>query len=147
MSRARPRPAAYTKGELFVLKGFKDFLLRGNVIDLAIAVVIGAAFGALVSAFGTAFLQPLIGLFLGGGVEGGTFAIDGQIFDVGLFLSAVLTFVITAAVIYFFVVMPVQHLLERRKTKEEPEVQATTEDIALLQEIRDLLRDQRRPPV
>lgn len=127
-----------------MIKGFKDFLLRGNVVDLAVAVVIGTAFGALVSAFGAAFLQPLIGVFLGGGVEGGTFTVRGQVFDLGLFISAVITFVITAAVVYFLVVVPLQKLLERRKSKEEPEVQATTEDIALLQEIRDLLREQRR---
>ena len=126
-----------------MIKGFKDFLLRGNVVDLAVAVVIGTAFSALVAAFGAAFLQPLIGVFLGGGIDGGTFTVRGQVFDVGLFISALITFVITAAVVYFFVVVPVQKLLERRKTKEEAEVQATTEDIALLQEIRDLLREQR----
>lgn len=129
-----------------MVKGFKDFLLRGNVIDLAVAVVIGAAFTALVGAFGTAFLTPLIGLLLGGGVDGGAYEVNGQIFDVGLFISAVITFVMTAAVVYFLVVVPVQRLLERRKAKEEPEVQATTEDIALLQEIRDLLREQRGAP-
>ena len=126
-----------------MVKGFKDFLLRGNVIDLAVAVVIGAAFTALIGAFTTAFLEPLMALFLGGGADGGTFDVNGQIFNVGLFLSAVITFVMTAAVVYFLVVVPVQRLLERRKSKEEPEVEATTEDIALLQEIRDLLRDQR----
>ena len=128
-----------------MIKGFKDFLLRGNVIDLAVAVVIGTAFTALVGAFSAAFLQPLIAVFLGGGSAGGTFTVRDQVFDVGLFVSAVITFVITAAIVYLFVVVPVKKLLERRKTKVEPEVQATTEDIALLQEIRDLLREQRRP--
>lgn len=127
-----------------MVKGFKDFLLRGNVVDLAVAVVVGVAFGALVAAFGTAFLQPLIGLVLGGGVSGGQVEVNGQVFDFGLFINALIVFVITLAVIYFLVVVPVQKLMERRKRGEEPDVVATPEDIALLQEIRDLLRDQRR---
>lgn len=124
-----------------MIKGFKDFLLRGNVVDLAVAVVIGTAFGAVVLSFTTSFIQPLINLALGGGVEGGTFTVDGQVFTVGAFINAVIFFVITAAVVYCAVVLPVQKLLERRNRGEEPEVVATPEDIALLQEIRDLLRD------
>jgi large conductance mechanosensitive channel len=124
-----------------VIKGFKDFLLRGNVIDLAIGIVVGIAFTALVAAFGVAFLQPLINLILGGGVDGGQVVIDGQVFDFGLFINALIVFVVTLAAIYFFVVVPVQKLMERRKRGEEPEVVATPEDIALLQEIRDLLRN------
>jgi large conductance mechanosensitive channel len=123
-----------------MIKGFKDFLLRGNVVDLAVAVVVGVAFGALVAAFGAAILKPLIALVLGGGVNGGQVEVDGQIFDFGLLINALIVFVVTLAVIYFLVVVPVQKLMERRKRGEEPEVVATPEDIALLQEIRDLLR-------
>ncbi len=120
-----------------MIRGFKDFLLRGNVVDLAVAVVVGVAFAAVVAAFGTAILQPLIGLVLGGGVSGGQVDVNGQVFDFGLLINALIVFVITLAVIYFLVVVPVGKLMERRKRGQEPEVVATPEDIALLQEIRD----------
>lgn len=96
-----------------MLSGFKKFLLRGNIVDLAVAVAIGAAFNTLVSAFGNAFIKPLLGLILGGGIRGGGFEIGGQVFDVGGFINAVITFLITAAVLYFVVVVPVSALLSR----------------------------------
>src|SRR5215212_3327250 len=77
------------------MKGFKDFLLRGNVVELAVAVVIGAAFTALVSQFTASFLEPLIALVGGGGLDGGTFTINDQVFDWAAFVNAVITFVIT----------------------------------------------------
>lgn len=124
-----------------MLKGFKDFLLRGNVIDLAVAVVLGVAFGAVVNAFATDFIGGLIGAI------GGTANFDGAGFDVGdgrivigTTVTALINFVIVAAAIYFFVVVPVTRLMERRKQGIEPEVAAPSEDILLLQEIRDLLR-------
>jgi large conductance mechanosensitive channel len=123
-----------------MLKGFKDFLLRGNVVDLAVAVVIGTAFGALITSFTESFINPLIGLLFGGGVDGGTFVVDGQAFTVGAFINAIITFIIIAAAVYFVVVVPVQKLMEMRKRGDVDEVEATPEDIALLQEIRDLLR-------
>lgn len=120
-----------------MLEGFKTFILKGNVVDLAVGVVIGAAFGALVKQFTDSFITPLIAVFLGGGVQGGTFEIRGQIFDVGAFLGAIITFVITAAVIYFLVVVPMNHLLERRARGEEAEVEPTNEErmVALLEQI------------
>jgi large conductance mechanosensitive channel len=124
-----------------MLKGFKDFLLRGNVIDLAVAVVIGAAFTALVAAFTTSFLEPLIGLIGGGGVDGGTLVVDEQRFTWGAFINAVITFVLTAAVVYFVVVVPVKKLVERRARGEEAGPAAPTQ-VELLTEIRDLLRSQ-----
>ena len=124
-----------------VLKGFKDFLLRGNVVDLAVAVVIGAAFSQLVTAFTASFLTPLINLIGGGGQFGGTFTIDQQEFTWGAFLSQVVSFVITAAVIYFVVVYPMRRLLERRRKGEEAGPVAPTQ-VELLVEIRDLLRAQ-----
>jgi large conductance mechanosensitive channel len=124
-----------------MIKGFKDFLLRGNVVDLAVAVVIGAAFTALVTAFTTSFLQPLIGLVGGGGVDGGTVVVDGQKFAWGAFVNALITFVLTAAVVYFVVVLPMKTLMERRKRGEEPGPAAPTQ-VELLVEIRDLLRGQ-----
>ena len=125
-----------------MLKGFKDFLLRGNIVELAIAVVIGTAFTALVMAFTTSFLEPLIGLLGGGGVEGGTTTINGQVFTWGFFLNAVITFVLTAAILYFLVMVPMQRLIARRKSGEEAGPAEPTE-VELLQEIRDLLRAQR----
>jgi large conductance mechanosensitive channel len=124
-----------------MLKGFKDFLLRGNVVDLAVAVVIGAAFTAVVGQFTASFLEPLIALIGGGGVEGGTFTIDEQVFDWAAFINAVITFVLTAAVVYFVVVTPVKKLMERRARGEEAGPVAPTQ-VELLIEIRDLLRAQ-----
>ena len=124
-----------------MLKGFKDFLLRGNVVDLAVAVVIGAAFGAVVTGFVNSFLKPLIGLVGGGGRLGGSFTVDGQQFTWGAFVNAVITFALTAAVVYFVVVVPMRKLLERRSRGEEPGPVAPTQ-VELLVEIRDLLRAQ-----
>ena len=129
-----------------MIKGFKDFLLRGNVIDLAVAVVIGTAFTALVASFTDSFLKPLIGLIGGGGTNGGEFVIDDQHFTWGAFISAVVTFVLTAAVVYFVVVLPVQAIMERRRRGEEPGPVAPTQ-VELLEEIRDLLRSQQGGPV
>ncbi|TFV90756.1 large conductance mechanosensitive channel protein MscL [Blastococcus sp. CT_GayMR16] len=129
-----------------MIKGFKDFLLRGNVVDLAVAVVIGTAFTALVTAFTTSFLQPLIGLVAGGGVDGGTAVVDGQEFTWGAFINALITFVLTAAVVYFVVVLPMKVLVERRKRGEEAGPVLPTQ-VELLVEIRDLLRAQQSGPV
>ena len=124
-----------------MIKGFKDFLLRGNIVDLAVAVVIGVAFTALVTAFTESFLKPLIGLIGGGGVKGGTFTLNGQVFDWAAFINAVITFVLTAAVVYFAVVLPMKTIMERRKRGEEAGPAEPTQ-VELLTEIRDLLRSQ-----
>ena len=105
-----------------MLSGFKRFLLRGNIVDLAVAVAIGAAFTALVNAFGNSLLKPMIGLFLGGGIKGGAYEVRGQVFDVGGFLTALITFLITAAVLYFFVVAPLDSLMRRIRKAPEPDV-------------------------
>lgn len=124
-----------------MLKGFKDFLLRGNVVDLAVAVVIGAAFTSVVSAFTNAFLKPLIQLFSGGGEFAGKFLVSGVEFDYATFINSTITFVITAAVVYFLVVAPMKWLVERRRRGEE-EGPAESTDVELLAEIRDLLKAQ-----
>lgn len=124
-----------------MLKGFKDFLLRGNIVDLAVAVVIGAAFTAVVTSFTESFLQPLIGLIGGGGVDGGSVVVDGQAFTWGAFVNQVITFVLTAAVVYFVVITPMKKLLERRASGEEAGPVGPTQ-VELLVEIRDLLRSQ-----
>jgi large conductance mechanosensitive channel len=115
--------------------------LRGNIVDLAVAVVIGTAFTALVAAFTASFLQPLIGLVAGGGVKGGTATVDGQVFTWGAFINALITFVLTAAVVYFVVVLPMKAIMERRQRGEEAGPVVPTQ-VELLVEIRDLLRAQ-----
>ena len=123
-----------------MLKGFRDFVLRGNVVDLAVGVVIGAAFGAVVTAFTKAFLDPLIKLLTGGGKLGGTFSINGAVFDYGSFLTALITFVLTAAVVYFVVVVPMNAANERLKRSEQPPVAEPSNEEKLLAEIRDALK-------
>ena len=124
-----------------MLRGFKDFVLRGIVVELAVAVVVGAAFTAVVDAFTVSFLTPLIGLVTGGGGVGGEFTVDGETFAYGAFVSQVVTFVLTAAVVYFLVVLPMTRLAERRRRGVEAGPAAPTE-VELLVEIRDLLRAQ-----
>ena len=123
-----------------VFQGFKDFIMRGNVVDLAVGIVIGAAFTAVVTAFTNGFIKPLIQLMGGGvGAGAGTWKVRGVAFDYATFLNAIITFLITAAVLYFLVVMPLNVLAERRRRGEEPPPKAPSEDIVLLTQIRDLL--------
>lgn len=117
------------------LLGLKDFLLRGNLIELAVAVIMGTTFGAVVKAF-TDVLMDVIGKF-GGVPDFSNAAVAG--INVGAFLSALLAFVLTGIVLYFFVVTPYNKYAEITKP-DEPEVAASTED--LLAEIRDLLKAQ-----
>jgi large conductance mechanosensitive channel len=123
-----------------VLKGFRDFIMRGNVVDLAVGIVIGAAFTTLVNQFTKSFLEPLIKVFGGGGAQGGVWELSDQKFAWAAFINAVITFLLTAAVLYFVVVLPMNKLAERRKRGEVPEPEAPSEDIVLLTEIRDALR-------
>jgi large conductance mechanosensitive channel len=126
-----------------MIKGFRDFIMRGNVIELAVAVAIGSAFTAVVTQFGKSFIDPLVKVFGGGGVSGGTFTIRGQVFDWSAFVNALIFFLITAAVIYFFVVVPYNTFEERRKRGQGPvDPPAPPDDVQLLTEIRDLLREQ-----
>jgi large conductance mechanosensitive channel len=106
--------------------GFKKFLLRGNVVDLAVAVVIGAAFGAIVTAFVAAFITPLIGVATGatGDFSAATFSVGRTEFPYGQFIQALLSFLVIATVVYFLVILPINRLMERFKT--EPEVDAET---------------------
>jgi large conductance mechanosensitive channel len=110
-----------------MLKEFRDFVLRGNVVDLAVAVVIGAAFGAVVTAFVEDLVTPLIAA-IGGEPDFSrlSFEINGSVFRYGDFINAVLAFLIVAAVIFFFVVKPLNALLARRRT--EPPVAHPTRD-------------------
>jgi large conductance mechanosensitive channel len=127
-----------------ILKEFRDFALRGNVVDLAVAIVIGTAFTALVQTFVTAFISPLISMFVGkSGLVDLTFSINSADFLYGAFLQAVITFLTIAAVVFFFVVKPMNFLLTRVRQEDGPASAAPAEDIVLLTEIRDLLRERR----
>jgi large conductance mechanosensitive channel len=127
-----------------MLKEFRAFILRGNVVDLAVAVVIGAAFGAVVTAFVADIVTPLIAA-IGGKPDFAalSFTINGSTFRYGHLLNAIVSFLIIAAVIFFLVVRPLNMLAERRKHGVEPEPDAQPEDIILLTEIRDLLASPR----
>ena len=104
-----------------MLKGFRDFILRGNVVDLAVAVVIGAAFGAVVAAFVRDIITPLIAAIFGQPdfslLE---FTVNKSVFFYGSFINAVVTFVLVAAAVYFVVVVPMNKLAERRARGQDP---------------------------
>jgi large conductance mechanosensitive channel len=105
-----------------MLKGFRDFILRGNIIDLAVAVVIGGAFGQIVSALVRDIITPLIGA-IGGKPDFSNivFNINGSKFLVGDFLNALISFLIIAAVIYFLIVLPMNRLMKKLKRGEKRE--------------------------
>ncbi|HWG97953.1 MAG TPA: large conductance mechanosensitive channel protein MscL [Pilimelia sp.] len=129
-----------------MLKGFRDFIMRGNVVDLAVGIVIGAAFTGLVTQFTGSFLKPLIQLAGGGGELAGVVKVNGVPFDWAAFVNALITFLLTAAVLYFVVVFPMNKLAERRKRGQAPEPAAPSEEVRLLTEIRDALRADAQPP-
>lgn len=109
-----------------MIREFRDFVLRGNVIDLAVGIVIGAAFVAIVSSFVADVLTPLLGLL---GVPDFTRAVvlvGSAEVRYGLFLNALISFLLVAAAIFFFVVKPMNRLADARKT--EPDVSSTTKD-------------------
>ncbi|PXY17905.1 large conductance mechanosensitive channel protein MscL [Prauserella sp. PE36] len=130
-----------------MLKGFKDFLMRGNVVELAVAVVIGTAFTAIVTAFTTGLIKPLINAIGGSdAAQGLGFNVlsgnDSTFLDFGSVINAAINFLIIAAVVYFILVLPMQKIQQRRKRGQEPGPAEPT-DVELLSEIRDLLREQR----
>ena len=123
------------------LEEFKNFLLRGNIVELAVAFVIGLALVALVTAFVTDWITPIIGAIFGGqgAFDDLSFTISGSVFHYGHFIDALITFVAIAAAVFFFVVKPMNYYNERRKRGEEPKAEVPA-DIQLLTEIRDLLK-------
>jgi large conductance mechanosensitive channel len=124
-----------------MIKGFRDFLLRGNVVDLAVAVIIGAAFGAVVTSLVEDVITPLIGAI--GGQPDFSALVLGPI-NIGNFLNALLSFLIIALVVYFLIVVPMNRIMERaRQQTETAAPPAPTKEEVLLAEIRDLLRQQR----
>ncbi|WP_225800447.1 large conductance mechanosensitive channel protein MscL [Streptomyces sp. NK15101] len=145
-----------------LLGGFKAFLMRGNVIDLAVAVVIGAAFTNIVNSVVKGIINPLVGAFGTKDLEGYSSClkapcrvVDGEMQGIqiqwGLVLSAVLSFLITAAVVYFLMVLPMAKILAKRAAHEKAKegVQETLEvsELEVLKEIRDHLVAQRGPHV
>jgi large conductance mechanosensitive channel len=125
-----------------MLKGFKDFLMRGNVVDLAVAVVVGAAFSQVVQGLLKGLINPLIAAVAGKrDLESiGNFTLNEAKFSIGLLLNPLVNFVLVGAAIYFLVVMPLNTLADRRARGVEPKTQAPSEEVALLTEIRDSLR-------
>jgi large conductance mechanosensitive channel len=125
-----------------VIDEFKQFLLRGNVIDLAVAVVIGAAFTAVINSLVKDILTPIIAAIFGEpDFSGLTFTINDSVFRYGSFFNAVLTFVLVAAAIFFVVVKPYNMYMERRRAGLEPEPPAAKSDeVVVLEEIRELMR-------
>lgn len=103
-----------------MLKGFREFLLRGNIVDLAIAVVIGGAFTGLVNQLTKSFIEPLLKLIGGGGVSGGAIVVNGVAFDWAAFVNSLINFFIVAGVLYFVVMVPMQKAmaLTNRKTTD-----------------------------
>lgn len=123
-----------------VIQEFREFLLRGNVVDLAVAVVIGAAFGAVIAAVVEGLLTPLIAAVFGEqDFSALSFTINGSEFRYGVVINALITFLTVAAAVFFLVVKPINHLMARRKQGEEAEPEAPTEEVRLLTEIRDAL--------
>ena len=124
-----------------MLKGFKDFILRGNVVDLAVGVVIGGAFGTVVSALVKDILTPFIGAIAKiPDFSGLTFELNGSKFLYGEFLNAFLSFLLVAVAVYFFIILPMNAALKRMKKEEPAAGPVLTKDQQLLTEIRDALK-------
>ena len=124
-----------------MIKGFKEFITRGNVMDLAVAVVIGAAFTAVVDSVVKGFVTPLIAAIFGEPdlTQVATFTINKAEFSLGLILDALFNFLAVAAAVYFFIVVPLNKLAERKARGQEPDPDPLTVDQQLLTEIRDSL--------
>lgn len=123
-----------------MIQGFKEFISRGNAIDLAVGVVIGAAFTAIVTAVVEKFINPLVGGLFGepNFDSVGQFTINDAVVQPGAILTALVSFLLVALAVYVIIVVPMNKLAERRRS-DEPAVEEISEDIQLLTEIRDLL--------
>jgi large conductance mechanosensitive channel len=122
-----------------VLKEFKEFISRGNVIDLAVAVVIGAAFAKIVDALVSGLITPLVGMIFGKDYSKMIFTLNDSDFRYGLVINAALQFLFVAAAIFFIIVKPMNVLAERRR-RGQVEEKEVSDELAVLTEIRDLLR-------
>ena len=120
-----------------MLKEFKEFAMKGNIVDLAVAVIIGGAFGKIVTALTESLIMPVIAMILGkGGVSDVSFTVGNTVFPVGKFLQAVIDFVLIALVLFLMI----KAMNAARKKEVAAPPAATPEDIILLREIRDALR-------
>ena len=126
-----------------MLKGFRDFVMKGNVLDLAVAVVIGAAFAAVIKAVVDGLINPLIAAIFGKQSIGDalSFTINNSRFSLGVIIDALIYFVAVAAVIYFLVIVPYNKIRVRYVAEEEAD--GRSEETKVLEEIRDLLAAQR----
>ncbi|GAA2555223.1 large conductance mechanosensitive channel [Neomicrococcus aestuarii] len=123
-----------------MLQGFKDFIMKGNVVDLAVAVVMGGAFGAVVTSLVDKIIMPLISMLVGS-PNFDQFLVFGQV-QIGAFLTAVVNFLLIALAIYFVIVLPMNKMIERRNARLgiTPEEAAADPNTVLLTEIRDSLK-------
>jgi large conductance mechanosensitive channel len=119
-----------------MLGGFRNFLFRGNVVDLAVGVVIGTAFGAIVDGFIKAFMDPIIAVILGASGAAALETVMVGIFPIGLFISAIIRFLLIALVVYLFIIRPFADVSKRLAANSPP-----PPEILLLTEIRDLLKE------
>ncbi len=119
-----------------MLKEFKEFAMKGNIVDLAVAVVIGGAFGNIIKAFNDSIISPIIAMILGkGGLSEVTFTAGKTVFPVGVFIQSVIDFILIAFVLFLII-----KAMNSFKKKEVAAPAATPEDIVLLREIRDALK-------
>lgn len=119
-----------------MLKEFKEFAMKGNIVDLAVAVIIGGAFGKIVTALTDSIIMPIIAMIIGkGGMSDVSFTIGNTVFPVGVLIQAVIDFVLIAFVLFLII-----KAMNSAKKKEEAAPAATPEDITLLREIRDSLK-------
>jgi large conductance mechanosensitive channel len=125
-----------------MFKGFRDFLMRGNVVELATAVIIGAAFASVVDGFIKGIVDPLIAVLAPGDVKQLESALVFGPFKVGLVLSAFVTFVLKAGVVYFFIIRPFAGLAAKLAAAP-PAPAPPPAEVVLLTEIRDLLKDRK----
>lgn len=125
-----------------MLGEFKAFIMRGNVVDLAVAVILGVAFGAVVTALVDNILMPLVAMIAGEpDFSALQFTINEAVFGYGAFINAVLNFLLVSIAVFFFIVKPVQRLSSLRQREEvAADPPAPSEDVLLLREIRDLLQ-------
>lgn len=126
-----------------MLKDFKKFLLRGNVVDLAVGIVVGAAFTAVVNGFVTAFITPLLSIFLGkADFSKVIFHLGKTTFPIGAFITPLISFLIIAAVVFFFVIEPINRLMAAAQRKEaKQEAEAIKTDEAILEELKKINRN------
>lgn len=121
------------------LKEFKEFAMKGNIVDLAVAVVIGGAFGKIVTALNESLISPIIALVVGkGGMSDMTFTVGSTVFPVGLFIQAVIDFILIALVL--FIIIKTINRFKRKEEAAPAAPKAPSEEVVLLREIRDSLK-------